>query len=156
MKDEDRECNTEDSSNSMPKREIPDPSAKEPENWNEGENGVWKTSNVPNAEYRAWITKYCNVPAPTPLVAAVLNADREKVIRLLAVESGVTGGPTKATEGNGYENALMVAAELGLPEIVRTLVKNKKVQSVLNAVNRRLIWKPRAAALFMPTALTYA
>lgn len=101
------------------------------------------------------------VPSPTALMIAVLTGDQKEVARLLAHEKEKKDGdevviPNTATEGNGFENALMAASELGLAEIVEILLANKKVLNVINAANPGLLFEPRGAALFMPVPLTYA
>lgn len=96
----------------------------------------------------------CPAPHPTLLVAAVLENDLDEVVHLLKTEKEHKAGAV--TEGNDYEHALMVAAELGFFEIVRTLLGNKRLHSLINVVNPRLMFEPRKGASFMPTPLTYA
>lgn len=157
VKDENLVCSTHD--NVAPDKEMPDPTVEKPIGWDDNEDGAWEAPPVPSPKYKLWKKNNCQPPIPTPLVAAVLEGNHEEVLRLLGktdAGSEAAVDPTKATEGNGFENALMIAAELGLPDIVEALLTNNKLQFVLNAVNPGLTWRPRPASLFMPTALTYA
>ncbi|WRX24096.1 Calreticulin/calnexin - like 5 [Theobroma cacao] len=44
---------------SIPK-EIPDPEAKELDNWDEEEDGIWKPPKIPNPKYKGpWKPKVC-------------------------------------------------------------------------------------------------
>ncbi|KAF9612882.1 hypothetical protein IFM89_004298 [Coptis chinensis] len=46
--------------------EIPDPKAKEPDSWDEEDDGIWKAPKVPNPTYKGpWKHKHCSVFALT-------------------------------------------------------------------------------------------
>ena len=75
-------------------KEIPDPDATVPDDWDEADDGEWEPPNVPNPEYKGeWHVKRIDNPAYKGEWAPkqIKNKDYEEGVQLAAYDSSYIG-----------------------------------------------------------------